>query len=281
MRGVGAFGLTACACLALAVACGGTQPPVRRAPAARPRVEPAPPPPPAAPSTFEKKWSSACKEGGAVGQCPAPFDHPAVFVDVGDGEHAALPLCDGLEARDGTQARDALATQHKALAACFRGAEPGTFVELGQDGAIVSDPARPHTARLEGCVGKLVKRAFSGMRGAKPERLVVLRSAPAKPGDQVLSKESLDAVVNDHATEINTCYDAALEVWPGLKGRVVTTFVIWFDGRVALAKTHDSTLGNPMLECCINTAIHSWTFAKPKDGSIALVSFPFVLGPTP
>jgi hypothetical protein len=204
-----------------------------------------------------------------------------VFVDIGEGDHATPPFCDGLEVRDSAQLRDALATHHKALATCFRGAEPGTFVELGKDGAVVSDPTRANAARLESCVGKLVKRAFAGLHEPKPERVVVLRSAPAKPGDQVLSKESLDAVVNDHAAEINTCYDAALEVWPGLKGRVVTTFVIWFDGRVALAKTHDSTLGNPMLECCINTAIHAWTFAKPKDGSIALVNFPFVLGPQP
>ena len=67
-------------------------------------------------------------------------------------------------------------------------------------------------------------------------------------------------------------------MWPGLKGRIATSFVIWFDGNVALARTGESTLDNPMLECCINTAVRSWTFPKPNDGSIALVTFPFTLG---
>ena len=105
-----------------------------------------------------------------------------------------------------------------------------------------------------------------------------MQSTATKPGDQVLSKASLDALIQDHAAEVNQCYDDALAVWPGLKGRIASSIVIWFDGRVALVRTGDSTLDNPMLECCINTAIRSWTFPKPADGSIALVTFPFTLG---
>jgi hypothetical protein len=88
-------------------------------------------------------------------------------------------------------------------------------------------------------------------------------------------------VAQAHASDVSACYDAALEVWPGIKGRVATSFVIWFDGQVALARTGENTLGNTTLACCINTAVRSWTFPKPKDGSIALVTFPFTLGPRP
>jgi hypothetical protein len=62
-----------------------------------------------------------------------------------------------------------------------------------------------------------------------------------QPSDQVLSKESLNTVVNAHASDVHACYDAALEVWPGIKGRMATSFVIWFDGQVALARTGETT----------------------------------------
>jgi len=262
----------------LLVACGGTSRPVKPAPAPRPTSELAPVAP-AEPSEFEKKWSSACSEGGAVGQCPAPFDRPGVFVDVSDSEHAAPPFCGAIEAPDGAAARAALVPKRRALKACFRGAEVGSFVELGADGAVIAGGAkRTSTERTDACVAKIAKRALAGLADPKAERIVVMQSASAKPGDGVLSKESLDSVVNEHAAEVSACYDSALEVWPGLKGRVATSFVIWFDGQVALARTGESTVDNPMLECCINTAIRSWSFPKPKDGSIALVTFPFTLG---
>jgi hypothetical protein len=263
--------------LALLAACGGTATVAKPAAAPPPKVEQAAPPP-AEPSAFEQRWSAACGDGGAVGECPAPFDRPAVFVDVVESEHAAPPFCGALETPEGDAARAALTAKRKALKACFRGAEPGSFVELGPNAAVITDPKRAKAARAEACVAKVVKRSLAGLTGPQPERVVVLLSASAKPGDQVLSNESLNTVVNDHAAEVSACYDAALHVWPGLKGRVATSFVIWFDGQVTLARTGESTLDNPMLECCINTAIRSWTFPKPKDGSIALVTFPFTLG---
>ena len=277
MSDIGSLRSAAYTIVALLVACGGSGAAVKRAPAPQPKVEPAPTPP-AGPSAFEKRWSAACGDGGAVGQCPAPFDRPAVFVDVGDSQHAAPPFCGPLESPEGAAARDALTAKRKALKACFRGAESGTFVELGPDGTVVTDPKRANAARAEACVAKIAKRALAGLGSPQPARVIVLLSGSAKPGDEALSKESLDTVVTANASDVSACYDAALEVWPGLKGRIATSFVIWFDGQVALARTGETTLGNPMLECCINTAIRGWVFPKPKDGSIALVTFPFTLG---
>lgn len=280
MTDIGGLRLATYTVFALLAACGGNVTPARRPAAPQPVVEPAPPPP-AEPSAFEQRWSGACDERGAVGQCPAPFDRPAVFVDVGDNDQAAPPFCGALESPDGAPARDALKAKRKALKACFRGAAPETFVELGPNGVVVADPARASAARTEACVAKIAKRALAGLSSPQPERVIVLLSASAKPGDQALSKESLDGVANEHAGEVSACYDAALAVWPGLKGRIATSFVIWFDGQVALARTGETTLDNPLLECCINTAVRSWSFPKPKDGSIALVTFPFTLGPRP
>lgn len=263
------------------MACGGATAPVKHTPPPPPTkvevVQEAPP----EPSAFEKKWSGACSDGGLVGQCPAPFDRAGVFLDVGEEEQAAPPFCGSLDVQDGAAARDALASKRKALKACFRGSEPGSFVELGPNGTVIHNAARKGEPRVEACVAKLVKRSLAGLKTAQPERLVVMQGSAAKPGDQVLSKESLDAVINDHAAEVSACYDSALAVWPGLGGRIASSIVLWFDGRVAMVRTGESTLDNPMLECCINTAIRSWPFPKPSDGSIALLTFPFTLGKKP
>jgi hypothetical protein len=238
---------------------------------------------PTPPSAFEQRWSSACGEGGAVGQCPSPFDRPALFVEVdGTGEQAAPPFCGAIEAPDQDAARAALLGKSKPLKACFRGMPPGAWVELtgkGEPLAADAQTSAERSPKAEACVAKIVKRALEGAGSAAPaERIVVMRSAAAKTGDEVLTKDSLDAVIAQRGGEVSTCYDAALEVWPGLSGRIATSLVIWFDGRVALVRTGESTLENTSLECCINTAVRSWTFPKPADGSIALVSFPFALG---
>ena len=86
-------------------------------------------------------------------------------------------------------------------------------------------------------------------------------------------------MIASHGSDINTCYDGALEVWPGLRGRIAPSVVIWFDGSVALVRTSESSLDNPALECCINTAVSGWHFGKPAEGAIVIVSLPFRLGP--
>ena len=164
MRDVGGLRFVACMISALLVACAGTGTAVKRPPAPQPEIEPAPTPP-AGPSAFEQRWSSACNEQGAVGQCPAPFDLPAVFVDVdaNDSEHAAPPFCGALESPDGTAARDALTAKRKALKACFHSAEPGSFVEFGPNATVITDPAHASAARAEACVAKIAKRALTDL----------------------------------------------------------------------------------------------------------------------
>src|SRR5690349_20995258 len=100
-------------------ACGGTTEVVKPAPPPVTKVEVVQAAPPE-PSAYEQKWSAACKEGGIVGQCPAPFEKPAVFVDVAEGEHAVPPFCGAIEAPDGAAVRDALLAKRKALKACFK-----------------------------------------------------------------------------------------------------------------------------------------------------------------
>ena len=123
-----------------------------------------------------------------------------------------------------------------------------------------------------------MRRALPDQGPGSVKRVVVLNAGGAAKGEPTLSKESVNAMIAAHADEVSACYDGALEVWPGLRGRHAPMVVIWFDGSVALVRTQESTLDNPALECCINTAVRGWRFGPPEDGNIAIVTLPFVLG---
>jgi hypothetical protein len=261
----------------------GSSPPVP--PARAVKLESAPPAPepaaPRVPSPYERRWSSACNEGGALGHCPAPFDRAALFIDVEAQDEDRPPaFCGSANAQADPEARAAIVAKRRSLRACFRGAAPSAWVDLGPDGAPApaAGPARP--VRTVTCVAKIVKQALGTVKTA-PDRVVVMNGGAAEGHTDALSKASIDEVIMGHASEVNACYDAALEVWPGLRGRVAPSVVIWFDGSVALVRTGESSFDNPALECCINTAVSGWRFGKPASGAIAIVSLPFRLGPAP
>jgi hypothetical protein len=262
------------------VACGsGAAPPPR---AAKVDKQPPPPKPPAprAPSPYERRWLSACSEGGTLGHCPAPFDRPAVFVDVeAQGDDPPPAFCGATEPSTGADARAALAAKRRALRACFRGAEDGAWVEIGRNGAPAPAQGPERPARTAACVAKIVEQALAGISTGALDRVVVLNGGAPRAAAEALSKQSIDEVITSHGGEVNACYDGALEVWPGLRGRIASSVVIWFDGSVALVRTGESSLGNPALECCINTAVSGWRFGQPAEGAIVIVSLPFLLGP--
>jgi hypothetical protein len=245
--------------------------------AASPSPEPAPKPV----SAYERRWQSACEAQGATGSCPAPFDRPGLFFDVADESEQPPPsLCRaGDPATDGA-ARTALYQKQSALRVCFRGSERGAFIDFEPGGGKPPAASAGVSPRALACVAKIVERALpTGQDARAPKRVVVLNGGSARKGAATLSKESVHAVIAAHADEVSACYDGALEVWPGLRGRLAPSVVIWFDGSVALVRTQQSTLDNPALECCINTAVRGWRFDPPADGSIAIVNLPLSLGP--
>jgi hypothetical protein len=203
-----------------------------------------------------------------------------VFFDAkGSGEYTPPELCGLAEQASDGAARTALEPKRKALRACLRGAERGAWVDVASDGSrpeSASPGLAPSSAK---CVAKLVQRALPKNDPSSVKRVVVLSLGGTRDGAEALSKESVNAMITAHADQVAACYDGALEVWPGLRGTIAPSVVIWFDGSVALVHTQQSSLDNPALECCIDTAIRSWRFGPPEGGNIAIVSLPFVLGP--
>jgi hypothetical protein len=206
-----------------------------------------------------------------------------VFFDAkASGEYTPPALCGVAEQTASDRAANAaLEPKRKALRACLRGAEHGAWVDVVSDGSRPAGASAELSPRAVACVTKVVKAALPSNGASGVKRVVVLSLGSARDGAPTLSKESVNAMISAHADEVGTCYDAALEVWPGLRGRLEPSVVIWFDGSVALVHTRESSLDNPALECCINTAVRSWRFGPPENGNIAIVSLPFVLGPQP
>lgn len=203
-----------------------------------------------------------------------------MFFDVkGTGRYAPPSMCDVSAQTTDAATEAALEPKRKALRACFRGAKQGAWVDLVSDGSRPPAAAAELAPRTVDCVSKLVRRALPNVGPASVKRVVVLNAGGKDEGEPELSKDSVTAMITSHAEEVSACYDGALAVWPGLKGRHAPRVVIWFDGSVALVRTHQSSLNNPALECCINTAVRTWHFGPPKDGNIVIVTLPFALGP--
>ena len=236
-------------------------------------------PAPKPPSAYERRWQTACTNPRALGRCPAPFDRPGVFFDAkGSGDFAPPGLCEVGDQSSDAAITAALNPKRKALRACLRSEMQGAWVDVVSDGSRPASAADGVSARSVECVEKLVRRALPTQGPGSVKRVVVLNAGGAGKGESTLSKESVTAMIVAHADEVSACYNGALEVWPGLRGRHAPMVVIWFDGSVALARTQASTLDNAALECCINSAVRSWRFAPPADGNIGIVTLPFVLG---
>ncbi len=90
-----------------------------------------------------------------------------------------------------------------------------------------------------------------------------------------LAPEVVRKVVNQHAREIERCYNASLARERGLEGRVELEWVVGRVGTVAHTRIIYDEVGSDALERCLRTSIQRWVFPPPRGGT-ARVSFPFV-----
>ena len=118
-----------------------------------------------------------------------------------------------------------------------------------------------------------------GRLGMKGEHAISIVSENV----QVLSglpKDVINAVVQRHRAEIRSCYDAALQQNPNLRGKVVIAFTIQPNGIVSYSGVKESTIGSRGLENCITSHVRTWLFPKPEAPVVTEVSaYPFYLNP--
>jgi hypothetical protein len=118
-------------------------------------------------------------------------------------------------------------------------------------------------------------RGIPGGLGRKPEH----KLGGVIPG-QVTTKGFLDReivrrVVRLHMNEVKYCYEQQLVTKPGLGGRISLQFVISGTGQVISSFVQSTTMNDARVERCVVEAVKRWTFPRPNQAGIAIVSYPF------
>jgi len=116
-----------------------------------------------------------------------------------------------------------------------------------------------------------------GSSGEKGEAEVsyVVEEVEVRDG---LTREEIERVVRANQSSIRACYDRAL-IKSGnleLNGRLVVGWFVNTGGRAQNVQRLSPFGGEAGLFECISSQIQSWQFPKPRGGSGAQVSFPFV-----
>jgi len=101
-------------------------------------------------------------------------------------------------------------------------------------------------------------------------------SQPETPTGSV-SGSAVRATIRANATDIQACYEAALQNSSETGGRVVVRFVIDPSGHVPSASIGSSELKSAELGCCVVKRVAQWTFAKPETAGFVVVEYPFVV----
>jgi TonB family protein len=104
---------------------------------------------------------------------------------------------------------------------------------------------------------------------------VAINSEPVFNGG-TLDKELVRKVIQDHRSQIRTCYESLLNQFPNLGGKVQVQFTIGADGRVLVSRVAQSSASNGQLEQCVSSRVRLWQFPKPKGGGTVVVSYPFI-----
>jgi outer membrane biosynthesis protein TonB len=93
-----------------------------------------------------------------------------------------------------------------------------------------------------------------------------------------IDKEAVRRVIRSILSQIKSCYERQLRSNSNLEGKVIITFEIEEQGRVRIAKTKTSTLGDSNVESCVAMRIKEQRFPEPPPGTVAVVDYPFVFG---
>lgn len=113
-----------------------------------------------------------------------------------------------------------------------------------------------------------------------PEKKKDEKSISVKVGSDpiimgALDKNEIQRVIQSRLTQIRYCYENQLQKHPTLAGRVMVSFIIKADGKVAEVKIAGSTLKNKQVEQCIIDLLSRLRFARKSEGEIN-VRYPFV-----
>ncbi|MBW2459436.1 MAG: TonB family protein, partial [Deltaproteobacteria bacterium] len=90
-----------------------------------------------------------------------------------------------------------------------------------------------------------------------------------------LAPEAIRKVVNQHAREIERCYNASVARERGLEGRLEVEWIVDRIGTVSNTRIIYDEVGSDALKRCLRTSVKRWVFPPPRGGP-ARVSCPFI-----
>lgn len=116
--------------------------------------------------------------------------------------------------------------------------------------------------------------------GSKSQTMVkgAVKASAVEEVDGNLDPKQITAAIKSRLPGIKQCYEQALKRNPKLAGKIVITFVIDENGRVAEARVDSDSLGDGQVASCIAGLVKRVRFPKPDSGTVQ-ASFPFVFTP--
>ncbi|MCB0307898.1 MAG: AgmX/PglI C-terminal domain-containing protein [Bdellovibrionales bacterium] len=93
---------------------------------------------------------------------------------------------------------------------------------------------------------------------------------PIQGSTGTLDSRAINEVATNRQGELNACYEEALNMNPSLKsgGKLVLQFDIGENGATQHIQITESNIRDPSLNACLVKSISSWTFPKPKGGTV-------------
>lgn len=123
-------------------------------------------------------------------------------------------------------------------------------------------------------IGAGGRRTKSRLRRKTKKRRVVPKT-PKVIGGQFCKSGDIQRVVRARSRGVQYCYDKALAANPELAGKLMVSWRIGLDGRVAAVRVESNTLGSRDVAGCVQRAIKRWRFPKPEGGQCQ-IRYPFV-----
>lgn len=92
-----------------------------------------------------------------------------------------------------------------------------------------------------------------------------------------LERVVIEQTIEKHFDEVTTCYEEGLGRNAELAGTVTLRFAIDKNGAVASVNLAETTLKDKPVEDCLQKALKTWKFPKPKGSGTVMATYPFVL----
>jgi Ca-activated chloride channel family protein len=93
---------------------------------------------------------------------------------------------------------------------------------------------------------------------------------------EAVSAESLSKAIELYRAEMKACYTQALQLQPGLRGRLVVKYVIDARGHITAIQIVSDALRNQSLTTCLTQKMKAWQIVGVKNRGEATVTFEFM-----